>query len=72
METIKFNVFGTIIIAMQTEDEWKFYTPTSEGKRREIENLIAPSMTVEELKLYLADIYHEYASPANPDVLIIE
>ena len=66
---MKLNVFGRIIEVMREEGRWKVFCLGNEGKKREAHNIVIPSSLKEEdLTKYIADLCHEWATPANPQV----
>jgi hypothetical protein len=69
MTTLKFDVFGRIVIVSRVEEAWKAYYGGSEGKRRPATDIVIPA-SVEEpaLRQYLADLCHEWATSSHPDV----
>ena len=53
----------------KTARGWKLFLLGSEGKKRPVHDLIVPDFIDEkELGSYLADICHEWANDANPEV----
>jgi hypothetical protein len=64
------DVFGTRLLADRTPDGWRLWTPADDGKRRPVHELPIPAFvtTEDELLRYLADLCHEGATPARPDV----
>jgi hypothetical protein len=65
---IKFNVFGQLIGVERTPTGWVTYLFGNEGKRRPAELVVPDFITEDEVAGYLRDLFHEVASPANPDV----
>lgn len=67
--TVEFDVFGTRIIVDRTGDGWAMFYAPQGGKRREVPDiLLPPDLPEENLAQYLADLFHERASPTHPDV----
>lgn len=66
----KLEIFGRPFVAIRAEDGWAVYYPGAEGKRGPRLEIPIPHDVVspEELRRYLADLCHEWASPRNPDV----
>lgn len=65
------DVFGTRLLVERTPAGWRAYVPGDDGKRRLAHELMPiPGFVVtdEELRRYLADLCHEGATPARPDV----
>lgn len=70
---IRFNVFGRIIGVTREEGEWRAVYFGSDGKHRPAPDVIIPPDVAEaELVRYLGDMFHESASPENPDVVPVE
>jgi hypothetical protein len=72
MRELKFNVFGKLIGIVATESGWAAFHLGSEGKRRSAELVIPTFVLEEELCQYLADIFHESATPTNGEVKRVE
>lgn len=69
MAAIRFNVFGRIVLIERKENEWRPYYPSNDGKRRPASFVIPSFIEDRELEQYLGDIFHESASPNNPEVV---
>ena len=69
MASMKFNVFGRIVLVERRQNEWSAYYPGTDGKRRHASFVIPSFIEDSELEQYLGDIFHESASPKNPDVV---
>lgn len=66
---MEFDLFGMRMIVERVSDGWKALYPGQEGKRRIVDWLfIPPDLSEEEIGRYLADVCHEAASSAHPDV----
>ena len=66
---MKFNVFGRLVEVQRYNEEWVVYYLGNEGKKRKAANILVPSFVAEvELAEYLADLYHEWATPTNSAV----
>ena len=67
---MKLNVFGKKIIEIiRKDDEWQAFYLGNEGKKRKAEGLIIPSSIHEsEIDEYIADLFHEMATPSNSQV----
>ena len=68
MRGFHFNVFGRLITVVATSDGWEAYILGSEGKRRPAEFVVPGFIPEDGLRQYLADIFHECATPTNGDV----
>ena len=69
MPGLRFNVFGTLIAVERGAHGWQPYLLGHDGKRRRAEFEIPEFIAEEELCQYLADLFHESASPAHPEAL---
>jgi hypothetical protein len=69
MTTLKFDVFGRIVIVMRVGESWKTCYAGSEGKRRPATDIVIPA-SIDEAGLcqYLSDLCHEWATSSHPDV----
>jgi hypothetical protein len=68
MREFRFNVFGRLIAINSTASGWDAFVLGAEGKRRPAEFVVPEFVPVEGLRQYLADIFHESATPTNGDV----
>lgn len=50
------------------QGEWICFWIGSEGKKRPSQLAVPSDLPADELKNYLYDIYHEWATPTNGDV----
>jgi hypothetical protein len=50
------------------QNEWICHWLGSEGKKRPAHLAVPSDLAPEELKGYLYDVYHEWATPTNGDV----
>jgi hypothetical protein len=71
MRELKFNVFGRLMAVAATDQGWALFLIGPEGKRRRAEVEIPDFVQESELSQYLADVFHEAATPANGDVIEI-
>ena len=64
------EVFGVRLIAEQAGGRWTLFYPGADGKRRPAHDVVVPAFVVTEddLAAYLADLWHEAATPTNQDV----
>jgi hypothetical protein len=69
MPRLEFDVFGTRVLIERTSSGWRAMYPGSEGKARVARDIVIPAdVTEADLRQYLADVCHEWASPERPDV----
>lgn len=65
-----FDVFGRRIGVQRTGDRWRVVLVGEDGKHRAAPGVvIPPSVPEAELARYLADVFHESATPERPDVV---
>jgi len=66
---LEFDVFGTRVLIERTSTGWRALYPGPEGKARAAHDIVIPADVEEaDLRQYLADSCHEWASPERPDV----
>ena len=66
---IKLDVFGTLVLAIHTDDGWEVYYLSEGGKRRLATEIFVPSFVKEtEIENYIEDICHEWATEKHPNV----
>lgn len=66
---LNFNVFGTLMSVRRESEQWRIYKESPTGIRSRVYDVVIPDyLTASELKGYLDDIYHEYASERYPNV----
>jgi len=68
MSFYRFNVFGRIIGVRREGSSWQAYAQGADGKRSAADFVIPDFIEACELAQYLADLFHESATPANADV----
>ena len=68
MMEFRFNVFGTLVAVTGEPGAWRAFYLGVEGKRRLADFIIPTDVTSAELREYLADLFHENATPRNNDV----
>lgn len=69
---MKLDVFGKEIEVLRVGNEWQVFYLGSEGKKRLASDIVIPASTREhDIALYLADIYHEFATSKYPEVTVI-
>lgn len=70
---LRFDVFGRAIGIDRREGEWRAFYLGADGKRREATDvLIPPTLTESELPRFLADLFHESATPERREVRRLE
>ena len=68
MPDLRFSVFGLIVAVERDATGWLPYLLGPDGKRRRAEFEVPEFIAEDELCQYLADLFHESASAAHPDV----
>ncbi len=69
---MKLEVFGQRIEAIRTEKCWKIFYLGTDGKKRPASDIVVPwSIQEEDLVRYLDDLRHEYATPENPGIRVL-
>ena len=68
MNAHHFNVFGTLIVVARTAGEWQAFYPGTDGKRRAADFIVPADIAEHELGEYLADLFHENATPKHGTV----
>lgn len=70
---LRFDVFGRQVGITREDDRWHAVFIGPEGAHREARGIEIPSYLEEgDLQRFLADLYHESASPDCPDVVRLE
>jgi hypothetical protein len=70
-EVLRFDVFGHRIDVLRTDEGWRAVFPGGEGKARPANITIPSELGSGEIAQYLADLYHESASPRHPTVRLL-
>jgi hypothetical protein len=65
---MRFNVFGKLIGVERTPTGWATLFLGDDGKRRPGDFIVPDFIAEDEVAEYLRDLFHESASPHNPDV----
>jgi hypothetical protein len=68
MKEFRFNVFGTLIAVTGSAGSWQAFHLGADGKRRPADFIIPDGVEDHELCEYLADLFHEHATPRNGTV----
>jgi len=66
---LRFNVFGTLVTITGAPGAWQAFYPGSDGKRRPADFIVPDDLHEDGLLDYLADLFHEDATPRRPNVL---
>lgn len=69
MKELRFNIFGAFIAITDSGGEWRAFYLGTDGKRRPADFVVPSDVAEDELCEYLADLYHENATPRNPDAV---
>lgn len=70
---LRFSVFGRLLGVARTRGEWRVVYIGADGKHRAADDvMIPPSVKASEVAAYLADLFHESASPENPEVVRLD
>ena len=65
----KFDVYGRHVLAEKSANGWKIYYISDNGKRRPADDIMVPVfVTADDIRSYLADLCHEWATSEHPDV----
>lgn len=64
----RFDVFGRRIGIVRVETGWAAFVLGEDGKRRPADFPVPAFLAEEDLQQYLADLFHESASRAHPEV----
>lgn len=65
MEAFKFNIFGSFIAITGSDGGWQAFYFGADGKRRPADFVVPSDIAEHELCEYLADLFHENATPRN-------
>lgn len=65
MNELKFNIFGALIAVSGSPGAWKAYHLGPDGKRRPADFIVPNDIAEVDLCEYLADLFHENATPRN-------
>jgi hypothetical protein len=68
MSEFRFNVFGTLVAVVGAPGGWQAFYLGAEGKRRPADFIVPANVASEDLLEYLADLFHENATPRNSAV----
>ncbi|HJV00345.1 MAG TPA: hypothetical protein VJ752_07355 [Burkholderiaceae bacterium] len=65
MKEARFNIFGKLIAIVGANGAWNAFYLGNDGKRRPADFVVPNDVQEEDLCEYLADLYHENATPRN-------
>jgi len=65
MKELRFRIFGSLIAITGAPGAWKAFYLGAEGKRRPADFVVPADVAEHELCEYLADLFHEHATPRN-------
>lgn len=65
MEAFRFNIFGSLIAISESDGTWQAFYLGADGKRRPADFVVPSDLAEHELCEYLADLFHENATPRN-------
>lgn len=66
---LEYDVFGRRVLIERHEQAWRAYYRGPDGKRRDaVDVRLPPHLSEQDLARYLADHFHEIASPEQPEV----
>lgn len=61
----RFNVFGKLVLIRGGAGGWQAFYPGPDGKRRPADFIVPDDIAGADLLEYLADLFHESATPRN-------
>ncbi|GGX53473.1 DUF7661 family protein [Saccharospirillum salsuginis] len=67
---MKFDIYGRKILeVVRSNGEWLALYPGSGGTKRKAEDIVIPEhLSEDELEEYIADVFHEWATPERSEV----
>ena len=65
----RFRVFWRLVAVVRTATGWDAFQIGADGKRGPLGIVVPDFIAEDELGQYLADIFHESATPGNSDVV---
>ena len=68
MSELRFNVFGRLIAVARQGEGWAAWQLGADGKRRRADFEVPQFIADAELCQYLADLFHEAATPGHGEV----
>jgi len=64
----RFDVFGTVVLIAGAPGAWQAFYPGPDGTRRAADFIVPDDVAEHELAEYLADLFHENATPRHATV----
>ena len=71
MKEFRFNIFGSLIAIIGSDCAWRAFYLGAYGKLRPADFVVTNDVAEDELCEYLADLYHENATPRNSNAVQI-
>ena len=68
MAEYRFKAFGKLILIAGATGSWQAFYPGADGKRRPADFIVPGDVAEHELAEYLADLFHENATPRHGTV----
>lgn len=65
MSEFRFNIFGAHVAVSGAPGAWRAFYLGAEGKRRPADFVVPGDVGAQDLCEYLADLFHENATPRN-------
>jgi hypothetical protein len=70
--SLRFKVFGMLILVEKHADDWRPYYSSGDGKKRPADFLIPSDIGEDDLAQYLGDLFHEHARPNHAEVIKLD
>jgi hypothetical protein len=64
----RFDVFGKLVVIAGAPGAWQAFYPGADGKRRSADFIVPHDVAADDLAEYLADLFHENATPRHATV----
>jgi hypothetical protein len=68
MDGHRFSVFGTAVVVARVGGGWQAFYPGADGTRRAADFIVPADIAEHALAEYLADLFHENATPRHATV----
>lgn len=68
----RFDAYGRMLRITRSNDEWDVRAEGADGTLRDARVRIPASVPESELAEFLADLFHESATPERPDVVRLD